>query len=378
MNLEHGTRNVELYNAVMPSAVRRTIGQLLIGSLPGMTITPELRSLAREFSLGGVILFARNIEAPEQVAELAHDLQSLATDAPLWVSVDQEGGRVARLRAPFTVWPPMATLGRSGDVELAGRFAAALAAELRAVGITLDYAPVLDIHTNPKNPIIGDRALGEEADVVARMGVAIVRALQAGGVAACGKHFPGHGDTSVDSHLDLPLVEHPPDRIRRVECVPFREAIAAGVEFIMTAHVLMPAFDEERPATLSPRVVQALLRDELRFPGVILSDDLEMKAIARDYSVPDAAVQAVTAGCDGLLVCSGDVGVQAETLEALVHAEEDRRIPFTRLDDALTRQRRAKERFLTALVAPGRPKILRQVLGCDAHQRVADEMSRFV
>ncbi len=194
----------------MPSAIRRSIGQLLIGSLPGTTIPAEMRSLAREFGLGGVILFARNIEAPEQVAELAHDVQSLAGELPLWVSIDQEGGRVARLRAPFTEWPPMATLGRSGDVELASRFAAALAAELRAVGITLDYAPVLDIHTNPNNPVIGDRALAEDAETVGKLGVAIIRALQGNGIAACGKHFPGHGDTSVDSHFELPVVEHPP------------------------------------------------------------------------------------------------------------------------------------------------------------------------
>src|SRR5205085_12318828 len=135
----------------------------------------------------------------------------------------------ARLKAPFTKWPPMATLGRSGDVALAARFAAALAAEMKAVGINLDYAPVLDILTNPKNPVIGDRALAETADEVARLGVAIVKGLQDNGVAACGKHFPGHGDTSVDSHHGLPIVEHPPDRIRRVELVPFRAAIKAGV-----------------------------------------------------------------------------------------------------------------------------------------------------
>src|SRR5215212_5740084 len=152
----------------VPSSIRRDIGQLLIGSLPGTTITPELRSLAKEFQLGGVILFARNIEAPEQVAELAYDVQSLAADSPLWVSVDQEGGRVARLKAPFTEWPPMAALGRSGDPTLATRFGSELASELKAVGITLDYAPVLDIHTNPKNPIIGDRALAETAEAVAQ------------------------------------------------------------------------------------------------------------------------------------------------------------------------------------------------------------------
>ena len=373
-----GVSRPKVYNSFVPSNIRRDIGQLLIGSLPGTTITPEIRSLAKEFSLGGVILFARNIEAPEQVAEMSIDVQTLATDLPLWVSVDQEGGRVARLKAPFTEWPPMAVLGRSGDEQLAVRFATALATELKAVGITLDYAPVLDIHTNPKNPVIGDRALAEDAESVARLGAAIIKALQQNGVAACGKHFPGHGDTSVDSHLELPLVEHPPDRIRRVECVPFREAIRADVAFIMTAHVLVPSFDEQKPATLSPAIVQALLRDELKFPGVILSDDLEMKAIAKAYTVPDAAIAAIAAGCDGLLICSGDVDVQAATLEALVHAVEEQRIPYKRLEDALTRLRRAKERFLAAPVASQKMARIRQVLGCDAHQRIVDDMARYL
>jgi beta-N-acetylhexosaminidase len=363
----------------VPSTIRREIGQLLIGSLPGTTITPELRSLAKEFQLGGIILFSRNIEAPEQVAELAYEVQSLATELPLWVSVDQEGGRVARLKAPFTEWPPMAVLGRSGDADLAGRFAAALAAELKAVGVTLDYAPVLDIHTNPKNPIIGDRALAEDAAMVGRLGAAVVRGLQENGVAACGKHFPGHGDTSVDSHLDLPLVEHPPDRIRRVECVPFRDAIAAGVAFIMTAHILVPALDEEKPATLSRRIVKDILRDELGFGGVIVSDDLEMKAIAQTWTVPDAGVQAIAAGCDALLICAGDVDAQAQTLEALVYAAEKGRIARTALDDTHKRLRRAKERFLAQPVgAPGPRRAIRQLLGCDAHRRVADEMARFL
>jgi beta-N-acetylhexosaminidase len=361
----------------VPSTVRRDIGQLLVGSLPGTTVTPEIRSLAREFQLGGIILFARNIEAPEQVAELSHDVQQLATEAPLWVSVDQEGGRVARLKAPFTEWPPMAVLGRSGDVQLAVRFARALARELRAVGITLDYAPVLDIHTNPKNPVIGDRALAEDAEMVGRLGAAIIKALQDNGVAACGKHFPGHGDTSVDSHFELPLVEHPPDRIRRVESVPFRAAIAADVAFMMTAHVLVPSLDEERPATLSPRIVRDMLRGELGFKGVIVGDDLEMKAVAKQYTVPEAAVQAIAAGCDGLLICSGNADVQVQTLETLVHAVEDGQIPFKRLEDALTRNRRAKERFLAAPVAAGGAP-LRAVLGCDEHRRVAEEMSSFL
>ena len=243
------------------------------------------------------------------------------------MSVDQEGGRVARLKEPFTRWPPMATLGRAGSDALAARFATAMAIELKAVGITLDYAPVLDIHTNPKNPVIGDRALATRADDVARLGRVIIRTLQGAGLAACGKHFPGHGDTAADSHVELPLIEHEPDRLRAIEFVPFRAAIAERVAFIMTAHVLVPALDETRPSTLSPRVVQAILRDELGFEGVILSDDLEMKAVSAQYPVPDAAVEAIRAGCDAVLVCSGDIDLQGRTLEALVRAVESGVIP---------------------------------------------------
>jgi beta-N-acetylhexosaminidase len=287
----------------VPASLRREIGQLLIGSLPATTITPEIRSLAREFQLGGVTLFKRNIEAPEQVAELNHDLQSLSAELPLWVAVDQEGGRVARLRAPFTEWPPMATLGRSGDETLAYRFAAALAEELKAVGITLDYAPVLDIHTNPSNPVIGDRALSEDAATVARLGAAVIRGFRNTASRRAASTFPDTATRPSIRTSHCPVIEHPPDRIRRVECVPFREAIRNDVAFMMTAHILVPALDEQKPATLSSTIVRGMLREELGFDGVILSDDLEMKALADTYTVPEAAVQAIAAGCDGVLVC---------------------------------------------------------------------------
>ena len=364
----------------MPSGIARDIGQLLIGSFPAPRVPPELRALAREFDLGGAILFSRNVEAPEQVAELAGEIELLGRTMPAWVSVDQEGGRVARLKEPFTRWPPMAVLGRARSQQLAERFGRALARELRAVGVTLDYAPVLDIHTNPKNPVIGDRALAEKAEDVAQLGCAIIRALQSEGVAACGKHFPGHGDTSADSHLELPLVEHPPDRLRAVEFEPFRAAIREGVTFIMTAHVLVPAFDDQRPATLSPSIVQRLLREELDYPGVILSDDLEMKAVSARRPVPAAAVEAVKAGCDAVLVCSGDIELQAATLEALIKAVEANEISHARLDDAMKRLRTAKERFLAA----ERPKTsarlreLRSIIGRDEHQAIAAEMAAFL
>jgi len=365
---------------VSPSALRREIGQLLIAGFDGTELPVELKSLAREFGLGGVILFSRNVVDPEQVAEVCYEAAHVVPDLPMWVSVDQEGGRVARLKAPFTEWPPMATLGRAGDVTLAARFARALAAELKAVGFTLDYTPVLDVLTNPKNPVIGDRALAEKADDVARLGAAIIRTLQGEGIAACGKHFPGHGDTSTDSHHELPIVEHPPERLRQVEFVPFRAAVDAGVATMMTAHVLVHAVDEDRPASLSRAVVTTLLRQELHYQGVIISDDLEMKAIANEYTAPAAAVMAIDAGCDAFLICSGNVERKAAALEEIVHAVEQERLPWTRIEDALKRNRRAKERFLGAAVASRPParRDLRQLLGRDEHRAIADEMSRFV
>jgi beta-N-acetylhexosaminidase len=364
----------------VPAGIARQIGQLLMGSFPQTSVSPDLRILAKEFDLGGAVLFSRNVEAPEQVAELASEVEALGRSMPAWVSIDQEGGRVARLKEPFTRWPPMAVLGRSGSEALAERFARALARELAAVGITLDYAPVLDIHTNPRNPVIGDRALAEKADEVARLGSVIVRALQDEGVAACGKHFPGHGDTSADSHLELPLVEHPPDRLRRVEFEPFRAAMQAQVAFIMTAHVLVPALDEEQPASLSPLVIDQLLRRELGFQGVILSDDLEMKAVSARTPVPVAAVKAIQAGCDAVLVCGGDVELQAATLEALVKAVEAREISYKRLESAMKRLTAAKERFLASERpnTSARLKQLRSVLGRDEHQAIAAEMAAFL
>lgn len=358
--------------------VRRHAGQLAIAGFAGHSIPADLRSLAREFDLGGIILFSRNIDAPEQVAELAREAQTLAGELPLWVSTDQEGGRVARLKSPFTVWPPMMTLGRSGDERLAERFASALAAELRAVGISLDYTPVLDILTNKANPVIGDRALAERAEDVARLGRAIVRTLQAEGIAACGKHFPGHGDTSTDSHHELPIIEHPPDRLEAVEFLPFKAAIEVNVASIMTAHILVPALDEDLPATLSPRIVNGMLKQSLGYGGLVLSDDLEMRAISAKYGTAEATVAAIAAGCDAVLLCGTGQEPQFEALETVVHAVEAGTLPLKRVEDALARHRRVKERFL----APPRPlpltgTALRTLLGRDEHQVVAAEMARF-
>jgi beta-N-acetylhexosaminidase len=357
--------------------IRRQVGQLAIVGFEGHALPDGVKQIAREFDLGGVIFFARNVVDPEQVTELSRESQALAGEIPLWVSVDQEGGRVARLKRPFTEWPPMITLGRAGDEKLAERFARALATELKAVGISLDYTPVLDILTNPKNPAIGDRALADRAEDVARLGAVIIRTLQAEGVAACGKHFPGHGDSSTDSHFELPLVDHSPDRLQAVELVPFKAAIEADVACIMSAHIIVPALDEEHPATLAPAIIDGLLKRTLGFQGLVLSDDLQMKAISDRYTHSDATVSAIAAGCDAVLMCAPDPDSQLRALEAVIYAVEQGRLAQRRVEDALTRHLRVKQRFLARSAQRSTPAPLRAVLGRDEHQAIAAEMAKY-
>ncbi len=341
----------------------------------GFQVPPELRALAREFDLGGVVLFKRNVESPEQVAELAFDAARLCESVPAWVAVDQEGGRVARMRRPFTEWPPMAALGRSGDEALAARFARAIARELGSVGVTLDFAPVLDVLTNAANPAIGDRAIGADAALVARIGAVIIDAIQSEGLAACGKHFPGHGDASVDSHHDLPVLDLPPDRFEAVDWVPFRAAIARSVAAVMVAHVLVPAFDDQDPASLSRPIVTGLLRERLGFDNLILTDDLGMKGCAARYALPAATVKALAAGHDGALLCEPDHDGQAASLEALVHAFEDGTLPFAQVEASVARHARLKARYAKARAGAERPSARwREVVGCEAHQALAAEM----
>jgi beta-N-acetylhexosaminidase len=333
----------------------------------------EVRQLIREHAVGGIILFSRNVEEPVQVAELVRELQTYSRasgqDLPLLVGVDQEGGRVARFRAPWTLWPPLRLLGRIDSEELARRMGAALARELRPLGVGCDFAPVMDVDSNPKNPVIGDRSFGDDAARVGRLGAALIQGLQEGGIAAVAKHFPGHGDTGVDSHLDLPVVDHSRSRLEEVELRPFRDAVAAGVSMVMTAHLLVREIDDSLPATLSPRIVEGVLREELAFGGVVATDDLEMGAVAKRWSPATAARLAVAAGCD-LLVISRSADAQAEAHEALVRAVESGELTWRRLDDAYERVRRLKQRFLLPYVEPD-PHAAKRAAGHPEHQALA-------
>lgn len=348
---------------------KRRAGQRLVIGFEAGHVSDDLRRLIADIRPAGFILFKRNVEEPAQVRELNRELASL-TDAhrPALLSVDQEGGRVQRVRDPATVWPPMRVVGQAGGMT--ADVAKAMAIELRAMGFNLNFAPVADVDSNPANPVIGDRSFGRDpAEVAAHMRT-FIPAMQAQGVIACAKHFPGHGDTKVDSHLDLPIVEEELPTLERRERVPFGAAVQAGVGSIMTAHVVFPALDEDWPATLSTRVVPRWLRRDLAYDGVVFSDDLEMKAVAGRWDVPTIVRRATSASVDVLLCCR-DPGLQLEAFEAMVRAQEEDAAFARACEDSEKRVQAMRERFL--LNAPPAPTL--EVVGCAEH-RVLAELAR--
>jgi beta-N-acetylhexosaminidase len=319
------------------------IARLFCVGFDGLVPSTELRELLKR-GVGAVIFFSRNIESAGQFADLCGQVKRLA-GRPIVTCIDQEGGRVARLREGFTAIPPMREIGRTGNVRRAEAIGRVLAAELRAVNIDLDFAPVLDVDTNPLNPVIGDRSFGPDPELVGAMGCALLRAMQAGGVAGCGKHFPGHGDTLLDSHLDLPRLPHDMARLNRVELPPFRRAIAAGVASIMTAHVIFDALDPGRPSTLSRAVIGGLLRQELRYDGVVVSDDLEMKAISDHFPPEEAVPDCINAGADMVMICHTPQ-VQHRGIDSAIEAVQKGRIAHERIAEALRRLDRLARQYV--------------------------------
>jgi beta-N-acetylhexosaminidase len=329
-------------------------GQAIVAGFPGREPPVDLGRAAARGELGGFILFSRNFGTVQEAADLNRALiDAFPRGARPWIAVDQEGGRVARLAAPVVQLPAMRVLGEVDDPDLTQEAAAVLGRQLRRLGFNLDLAPVLDVDSNPANPVIGDRAFAADPDRVARHGLAFARGLQQGGVAACGKHFPGHGDTDLDSHLALPCLPYDLERLEAMELVPFRAA-AAELAAIMTAHVVFEKVQPGIPATLSRRVLGDLLRGQIGFQGVVFSDDLEMKAIEGGWGVPEAACLALEAGCDAVLICSRpELALQAH--EALVRRAESRADFAEMLRLAASRSLAARRRYPSAVASAGRP-----------------------
>jgi beta-N-acetylhexosaminidase len=328
------------------------IGQLLMVGFWGSTPSQEIIDLIQRYRVGNIILFSRNVRDASQVLELTQSLQMIAKEAghhyPLLIAIDQENGIVQRLGEAATIFPGNMALGAIGSEEMAYKLALATGRELKALGINMNLAPVVDVNNNPANPVIGVRSFGEDPQQVARLGSAMVKGYHTAGILSCLKHFPGHGDTAVDSHLVLPMIPYALRRLEALELLPFRSGIEAGAESVMIAHVSFPALTQHDmlPATLSSAIVQGLLREKLGFNGVILSDCLEMKAISETLGTQLAAVMALQAGIDLVLV-SHHYTQQRESIEAIREAVQTHKLSPQALQQTAQRVLRLKARALS-------------------------------
>lgn len=354
--------------------MREKIGPSLIIGIQGFALTAEETAFLVRENIGGVILFKRNFESPRQLFDLSQELRSLSkrkTDKmPFFISVDQEGGRVARFRAPFTEWPPMAAIGKIDSATVAFKAAQVLAQELAAVGVNLNFAPSVDIFTNPANTVIGDRALGTNAEIVAKLGSAVVRGMIKGGVLPVAKHFPGHGNTLIDSHEELPVENKTLAELEACEIQPFKQAFRARLDFVMSSHILFPKIDPKWPCSLSEIFLKQILRDQLRFRGLIISDDLDMKALTKHHAKGDIAVRALQAGTNVLLYCNEPDSPEI-AISAIEKAVRDKELPLQVITDNLARVTELKKSAALDST-PLDWSVSEKIIGAEPHKKLSD------
>jgi beta-N-acetylhexosaminidase len=362
--------------------LEQKVAQMFLAALYGPTLNAPGRDFLRQWQPGGVALFVSNAGAPDAVARLTNDWQATVVEAggvPLFIATDQEGGQIARLKDGFTTWPVPMLLTASGDVTLAYQVGEAMARELRAVGVNMNLAPVADLYTNLRNPVIGRRSFGSEPGRTGQMLAGLIRGMQAGGVLATAKHFPGHGDTDRDSHTSLPVVEHPRESLAAVEFAPFTWTIAAGVETIMTAHIWFPALDPAGPlpASLSRAVVSGLLRGELGFDGLVMTDAIEMDAIDTVYSYGEASIMAIEAGSD--IIAFGahlSPDTQGRAIQAVIDAVRAGRLTEARIDESVRRILDAKARYGVLDWTPLDPTTAGLRVNAPAHAALVESLFR--
>ncbi len=320
------------------------LGQLIMTGISGPELLPEEASFLESENIGGVILFSHNYENPAQLAELVNSIQQVRDEYPLFIAVDNEGGRVFRFKNGFTQLPSMYDVGLIDSPKLTYHIAKIMADELNACGINVNFSPVCDIWTNPNNKVIGDRAFGKDEETVSKHVSSIIRGLQTNGVLSCAKHFPGHGSTTKDSHYDLPIVKRTLEELQTEEFKPFTKAIKSRAEFVMMAHLVVDAIDSTLPTSLSSNAYK-LLRENLKFTGLIITDDMEMKAITDNYGVGEAAVMAVEAGAD--IIEYRSMEFAREGLEALKEAKKTMRIKNELITQVYSRVMNVKKEYLS-------------------------------
>lgn len=319
------------------------IGQLIITGISGTSLTAEEAAFLEEENIGGVILFSNNYENPAQLAELVNSIQQARSEYPLFVAVDNEGGRVFRFKSGFTQLPSMYEIGLTDSPKLCFHVAKIMAEELQACGVNLNLSPVCDIWSNPNNKVIGDRAFGKDEEKVSKFVSSIIRGLQTNNVLSCAKHFPGHGDTTKDSHFDLPIIKKSLDELKDSEFKPFIKAVKSRVEFVMMAHLMVDSIDSQLPTSLSEKAY-SLLRKELKFNKLIITDDMEMKAITDRWGVEEAALMAINAGADIIEYRSMEMAKKA--LLGLKNAQKTKTLKNERIKESYNRVMEVKRENL--------------------------------
>lgn len=358
--------------------VQELIGQHMIVGLAGQSLTSDEKKFITENNIGGVVLMGRNCVEPKQIRDLCAEIQSLrhkmADRAPLFIGIDMEGGRVHRLKPPFTQWPPLKKIGDLDAPTAAFHFTQKLGAELMAIGINLDFAPCIDVYTNPKNTVIGDRAISTDPYQVEKMSSALVRGFIKAGVISCVKHFPGHGNTIVDSHEELPVEESDLKRLHEVELVPFKKALRSRTEMVMTSHILFKNIDPKWPVTFSELFLKKMIREEFKYRGLIITDDLDMKAMLNHYSREQIPVNAFKAGADMLLYCN-DPSSPVIAVEAVTSAIAQGQLDKAQLENSRSRILDLKK--IKLLQPDPRPiDEAMMVIGCEEHMSLAACIAR--
>jgi beta-N-acetylhexosaminidase len=327
-------------------SVEEKVGQLVICGVNGYENDADSKLLIEKYHIGGFILFKKNIRDSEQMLELLNSLKrsNLVNETPLFLSIDEEGGRVSRFPDEFLKFPTNQKLGKLNDSSLSYKVGSTIGEELKAFGFNMDFAPVLDINSNPKNPVIGDRSFGNNANIVTKLGIQTMKGLQDQNIISAVKHFPGHGDTSVDSHKGLPIVNNDLYRLESFELKPFAAAIENNADMVMVAHILLPKIDNKNPASFSKTIISDILRTDMGYDGVVITDDFTMGAIVKNYDIGNAAVKSVQAGSDIVLVCH-DLVKEEAVIMALQNAVKKGSISLERLDQSVYRILKLKQKY---------------------------------
>lgn len=343
-DIEKTYKNKSIENFVNKMTLDEKIGQMIVAGFNGTDVNEELINLVNTNKVGGVILFKRNIETSEQLKKLNNNIDGLNKEIPLFISVDEEGGRVNRLPSDMENFPSAREVGLKIDKDYAYNNGKSIGESLKVTGFNMNYAPVLDIFSNPKNTVIGDRAFGSDVETVSTMGIATMKGIEEEGIISVIKHFPGHGDTSVDSHYGLPIVYKTLEELENFELIPFKKAIKEGCKAIMVSHILLDKIDKQNPSSMSETVVTDILREQLGFDGVVITDDMEMGAITENFTIEDACVQSIIAGCDIVLIGSGNESIY-NTIQAIKDSILNGKITEERINESVVRIIKLKNEY---------------------------------